>query len=115
MERTQIIKKRYPSTFNYFKDDNVISAYKTAKNIGLINSYDKAIRYNDFVARSIIDKAKESRNIGYVAYFSGQGDEVFDTIDFMGRNDYFGTNSMYDVPLFFLVLLKIERKKQPVF
>ncbi|MEJ6791612.1 MAG: sulfatase-like hydrolase/transferase, partial [Lacinutrix sp.] len=64
----------------------------------IINEYDNAIRYNDFVVREIIEKVKSKNENSYVLYFSDHGDEVFDTIDFVGHNEYHGTKPMYEVP-----------------
>lgn len=100
--------KRYPESFSYFKDSNSKSKFKSKKATKSINSYDNAVRYNDFIVRSIIEKARASKSIGYVVYFSDHGDEVFDTMNFLGHNEYHATRPMYEVP--FIVWLSENYK-----
>ena len=88
---------RYPETFNVFKDETN-TAFKHRKSKKLINEYDNAIRYNDYVIREIIEAVKRKNENSYVIYFSDHGDEVYDTFDFVGHNEYHGTRPMYEVP-----------------
>ncbi|WP_456441321.1 phosphoethanolamine transferase [Psychroserpens sp.] len=90
--------KRYPESFNFFKDDEIKSQYKHEKAFKNIITYDNAIRYNDHIVRSIIDKVKSKKAISYVTYLSDHGDEVYDTMDFLGHNEYHATRPMYEVP-----------------
>src|SRR5690606_36581617 len=106
---TQIyFDKRYPESFSYFKDSSTKSQFKSKKATKSINSYDNAVRYNDFIVRSIIEKARATKSIGYVVYFSDHGDEVFDTMNFLGHNEYHATRPMYEVP--FIVWLSENYK-----
>lgn len=90
--------KRYPEAFNFFKEKNVLNKKLSGKESAIINEYDNAIRYNDFIVYSIIESAKAMDINGYVLYFSDHGDEVYDTMNLMGHNEYHGTQSMYEIP-----------------
>lgn len=87
--------KRYPKNFNYFSEENTT---KTKKQNIHINAYDNAIRYNDYIIREIIETLREANTKSYMLYFSDHGDEVFDTIDFVGHNGYHNTPAMYQIP-----------------
>lgn len=103
---------RYPKKFNVFKDNNVKTDYKNSKSINLINQYDNAIRYNDFVVRNIIDKVKSKNLNSYVLYFSDHGDELFDTFNFSGHNSHYSTKPMHEVP-FILWMSNKYKSKHP--
>lgn len=90
-------KRRYPNAFNIFKDETN-TAFKHSKSKRIINEYDNAIRYNDFIVREIIEKVRSKNENSYVVYFSDHGDEVYDTFDFVGHNEYHGTQPMYEIP-----------------
>ncbi len=93
--------KRYPAKFNYFKDTppNIIS--KSSRAIKYTNYYDNAVRYNDHVVSEIISLINKKNINSSVVYFSDHGQEVFDTINFMGHNEYNSTKPMYEIPLIF--------------
>lgn len=90
--------KRYPETFNYFNDKNLEGKSLTASKVKKINEYDNAIRYNDSIVYSIIQDVKSKQENSYVLYFSDHGDEVYDTMDLSGHNEYHGTRPMYEIP-----------------
>ncbi|WCO03004.1 sulfatase-like hydrolase/transferase [Psychroserpens ponticola] len=90
--------KRYTKSFDYFNDENINSKFKNEKVIKIVNAYDNATRYNDHIVRSIIEKVKAKQTISYVTYLSDHGDEVYDTKDFLGHNEYHATRPMYEVP-----------------
>ncbi|WP_152973237.1 sulfatase-like hydrolase/transferase [Lacinutrix mariniflava] len=92
-----IYNKRYPETFDFFKDETNTD-FKHSKSKRTINEYDNAIRYNDFVLREIIEQVRIKNENSYVVYFSDHGDEVYDTFDFVGHNEYHGTRPMYEIP-----------------
>ncbi len=94
-------RRRYPEKFQYFNKE---SGYKSK-----INEYDNAIRYNDFIIRNIIEKVRNQKTNSFVLYFSDHGDEVYDTMDFFGHNEYHATKPMYEVP--FVVWLSKEYKR----
>jgi len=103
--------KRYPSAFNFFEGETNTS-FKHSKSRKSINEYDNAIRYNDFVIREVIEKVRSLNDISYVVYFSDHGDEVFDTFDFLGHNEYHGSRPMYEIP--FIVWLSDKYKKNNI-
>lgn len=92
-------KKRYPEKFKYFAGTSAQTKFGNAESEDIVNQYDNAVRYNDYVVRNIIEAAREENKVGYVLYFSDHGDEVFDTMELMGHNEYYGTKPMYEVPL----------------
>lgn len=91
-------KYRYPESFNFFNDTLVASKNNSKHAIQEINDYDNAIRYNDYIVRSIINQVKSKNENSYVLYFSDHGDEVYDTINYRGHNSYFATPAMHEVP-----------------
>lgn len=88
---------RYPDSYNIFKDIPQTKFY-SEKSKEIINSYDNAILYNDFVVSSIINRVKEKNTESTVLYFSDHGEEVYDTIDFSGHTDDNGTLPMFQIP-----------------
>ncbi len=90
--------RRYPKSSNYFKSNKTNASYTHKKAFKMINEYDNAIRFNDYVVRGIIEKVRAVNTNSYVLYFSDHGDEVYDTMDLVGHNEYYGTKPMYDVP-----------------
>ncbi len=104
-----VYKRRYPKSFAYFKDINPITKIKHEKAIETVNHYDNAIRYNDSIMRQVIEYVKALETKSYVAYFSDHGDEVYDTMDLGGHNEYHATRPMYEVPL--IIWLSNDYKK----
>ncbi|WGD34321.1 sulfatase-like hydrolase/transferase [Olleya sp. YS] len=89
---------RFPEQFNYFKDHKVDAKFKHDKAFTLINDYDNAIRYNDSIIREVIERIRHEQTNSFVVYFSDHGDELFDTLDMVGHNEYWATRPMYEVP-----------------
>lgn len=107
-------KKRYPSTFQKFTGKNPITFIQNPNTEKIVNEYDNAILYNDYIIRNIVETIRKENTTSYVLYFSDHGDEVFDTMDLMGHNEYHGTKPMYEVP--FLVWISDKYKaKRPNF
>jgi len=104
-----VYDKRYPKEFNYFTDNSPLVKFKHKEAYKKTNAYDNAVRYNDFIIRTIIEKVRNQNTQSYVMYFSDHGDEVYDTIDFLGHNEYHGSKSMYEVP--FIVWMSDSYKK----
>lgn len=93
--------RRYPKEFDYFKDTPPIAISKESKVTINVNHYDNAVRYNDFIVNEIIKELKEKNLVSSVTYFSDHGEEVYESVDFMGHHEYFSTKAMYEVPLLF--------------
>ena len=106
-------KKRYPSKFEFFNEKEPLK-YTDNNSKALINEYDNAIRYNDSIVRSIIDKVKSEDLNSTVLYFADHGDDVFDVMDYAGHNEYHATRSMFEVP-FILWLSEKYKKQHPEF
>lgn len=102
--------KRYPSSFNHFEGPNIQTKIQNSSSEKIVNEYDNAIRYNDYVVRNIINLAQTEDKVGYVLYFADHGDEVYDTMNLMGHNEYHSTKPMYEVP--FIVWLSDKYKEQ---
>lgn len=102
-------KKRYPSAFKYFKGKAPNNNFRNSNSEKVINEYDNAVRYNDSIVYEIINQVKRRNEMSYVLYFSDHGDELFDTMDLVGHNEYYGTKPMYEIPL--IVWLSDKYKK----
>lgn len=99
--------KRYPEGYNFFKEDP-ITKFKSEKSIELINSYDNAVRYNDFIVSEIINETKKINAKSYVIYFSDHGEEVYDNNNFAGHSHLKKTKTMFDIPF---ILWRSEKFK----
>ena len=102
-------KNRYPESYNIFKSKVSNSLVKNDSDFDIINEYDNAVLYNDFVVNSIINKINKINKNSFVLYFSDHGEEVFNSINFIGHNDDLGTLPMYEIPF---VLWQSEKFKQ---
>ncbi len=92
-------KKRYPGSFNYFKDIPK-TKFKSEKAYNLINQYDNATKYTDFVVRNVIESIKRLNVKSFVLYFSDHGEEVYDNIEFSGHfTEKIRTKNVYEIPM----------------
>ncbi len=97
--------KRYPEEFKIFKSNENCS-----KKQRVINEYDNAILYNDYVINNIINTVKGTNRSSFVIYFSDHGEDVFDTNEkLLMHNESIGTKPMFDIP--FIVFLSDSFKK----
>ena len=99
---------RYPEDFNTFKDIP-FSNYKSDDNFKIINDYDNAVLYSDYVISQIIKKTKALNKKSFVLYFSDHGEELFKDYNMAGHNEDISTKDMYDVPF---LLWQSDRFKQ---
>ena len=99
--------KRYPEEFNKFSSDD-----NNKKNI-IIDSYDNAILYTDFVVSEMIETLQQKNLKSALIYFSDHGEEVYDTADFFGHFENKPTSTMYEVP--FLVYMSDSFEKPAEF
>ncbi|AKR44309.1 phosphoethanolamine transferase CptA [Methylophilus sp. TWE2] len=93
---------RYPEKFDVFKTaQGLPSTGLDKEKIALINSYDNAIRYNDWIMGQLISALKAKQQHSLLVYFSDHGEDVYDTAphDFQGRNEAAPTLPMYSIPL----------------
>lgn len=84
--------KRYPKSFNKFS-----SEINNKKN-NIIDTYDNAILYTDFVVSEMIKIVQEEKVKSALIYFSDHGEEVYDTEDFFGHFEDKLTSTMFEVP-----------------
>jgi|SaaInlStandDraft_1057018.scaffolds.fasta_scaffold00034_16 heptose-I-phosphate ethanolaminephosphotransferase len=102
-------KNRYPDTFNIFKD-TPFSNYPSDENFKIINDYDNAVLYTDYVVSEIIHKIKALNTKSFVLYLSDHGEELFKDHNMAGHNEDISTQDMYDVP--FLLWQSEDYKNQ---
>ncbi len=92
---------RYPENFDVFKTsaDLPIKGLDEDKT-DAINSYDNAIRYNDWVMSQLISTLKAKQQHSLLVYFSDHGEDVYDSPPhkFQGRNEAAPTLPMYSIP-----------------
>lgn len=91
---------RYPPSFDTFTDRQGVPDGVNDDQLPTYNSYDNAVRYNDFVVSSLIkDYARTDPN-GFLLYLSDHGEDVFDSAghDTLGRNEGKPTAPMYTIP-----------------
>ncbi len=96
---------RYPDSFNHFKDATGLPTEVSpdSDKVELINSYDNAVLYNDYIVHELINRLKKSNHSNaqsLLVYFSDHGEDVYDTAphNFKGRNEGAPTYPMYAVP-----------------
>lgn len=93
-------KYRYPPTYDYFKDRVGVPANVTEGQLAVYNSYDNAVRYNDYVVSSLIKRFSDTDPNGFLLYLSDHGESVYDPVapQVLGRNEAAPTRPMYTVP-----------------
>ncbi|MDT0295342.1 phosphoethanolamine transferase [Mesonia ostreae] len=87
--------KRYPTSFNYFTSDD--DSEKTTNT----NTYDNAIRYNDYVLSEVLDLIQQQNEKSAFLYFSDHGEEMYDVSDYFGHFEDKPTSTMYEIPFIF--------------
>ena len=102
--------KRYPPKFNHFKDAPLNRPFTHKLAIQRTNEYDNAVRYNDSIIATIIERVKSVNENSLVCYFSDHGDDVYDVLDQATHNEYHGTKPMYEVP--FIIWLSKKYKQE---
>lgn len=95
--------KRYPKDFDKF------SSEKPSKKNKIIDTYDNAILYTDFVVSEMLHNVQTKTTKSAFIYFSDHGEEVYDTVDFFGHFEDKPTSTMYEVP--FLVYVSHDFEK----
>ncbi|MGZ0014902.1 phosphoethanolamine transferase [Yeosuana sp. AK3] len=85
---------RYPPNFN-----NFFSNTKTPKKVKIINDYDNAVLYNDFVVYSFIKELQKQNKKSALIYLSDHGENLYhEGTDFFGRSETVLTKSMFKIP-----------------
>jgi heptose-I-phosphate ethanolaminephosphotransferase len=95
-------KYRFPPEYEKFEGKSGLPAWVTDEQAPLINEYDNAVLYNDFVLASLIKQLGASKQNSMLMYFSDHGEDVYDwpNHDFIGRNEAKPTPPMYAIPFF---------------
>ena len=95
-----VYEYRYPSEFGVFKDKAELPGWVTDSQLPLINHYDNAVRYNDHVVASLIERLNARGGRSMMLYFSDHGEDVYDSPGhaFAGRNEARPTLPMYAIP-----------------
>lgn len=87
--------KRYPKSYNKFSS---IDSKKSKKST-VINQYDNAVLYNDYIVYSLIEDLKKRNKKSALLYLSDHGENVYDDgTDFFGRSEEILTKSMFEIP-----------------
>lgn len=95
----KIYENRYPEQFSKFSDSIPLGKFINKKNKGVINNYDNAILYQDYLVYQMILKLEAQQKNSFLLYLPDHGEEVFDTIDFSGHViDGQKTKNMYEIP-----------------
>lgn len=94
-----LYENRYPEDEQEFWDTPNI-AYTSEDNFRIVNHYDNAILYTDFIIHDIIKKIEALKTKSTVLFLSDHGEELFQDADFAGHNEDVATKSMYDIPFF---------------
>ncbi|MBD3270928.1 MAG: sulfatase-like hydrolase/transferase, partial [Elusimicrobia bacterium] len=92
---------RYPpdfATLNVSEVKDPATVEMTDFKRKIINDYDNAILYNDFVVSQIIKRIKKENTASYVLYLSDHSEEVFDSRDFVGHEEIIGSRFMVEIP-----------------
>ncbi len=94
---------RYPKSYDFYKDNKGLLKGLSQEKVEVINQYDNAIRYNDFVVYELIQRLKKANSTfkqSLLVYFSDHGEDVYDSkpYDFKGRNEAVPTYPMYAIP-----------------
>jgi heptose-I-phosphate ethanolaminephosphotransferase len=93
---------RYPKNgeHNRFKGKTSIPFNIDESKVSVYNSYDNAVSYNDYVTTTLFNLFKNSKENGFILYFSDHGEDVYETPphDVLGRNEKSPTRTMYTVP-----------------
>lgn len=97
-------KKRYPAAFNKF----VSEFEKASDKDKIINHYDNAVLYNDFIVYSILQDLKKTNTKSALLYLSDHGENVYDDGDFFGRTESNLKKNMLDIPFFIWTSAEFE-------
>ncbi len=93
---------RYPTSEAYFSADSVMQAlprtWLTPDKAQTVAEYDNSIRYTDKILTEIVEAVARQAEPACLVYFSDHGENVYDTHDYMGRDERF-----VEVPFFFYV------------
>ncbi|MCP5325769.1 MAG: sulfatase-like hydrolase/transferase [Oceanospirillaceae bacterium] len=92
---------RYPEDFAQFSDYNVSSFITppTDRIVNYINQYDNSVRYTDYFVGQVLNKLKQQQGINAALFFSDHGEEVYQSMDFLGHGPDNPSHNMFEIPL----------------
>lgn len=90
----QDYNKRYPKEFQAFQNKDT----KHPDIETIIDYYDNATVYNDYVINTIINDLRKIDGSSFMLYFSNHGEDVYETTDSFGHSEEEPTKPMYDIP-----------------
>lgn len=91
---------RYPEDFAAFTD-NQVSSYLTpadTRTVNYINQYDNSVRYSDYFVGSVFNMLKQQTGINAAVFFSDHGEEVYQSMDFLGHGPDNPSRNMFEIP-----------------
>lgn len=96
-------KNRYEQNFDVFKTSEEINspfaASLSSKQLEVLNSYDNATLYNDYIVRTLIEMLRKQEGMSAMLYFSDHGEEIYDYQLYSGRSFEKISPAMCDIPL----------------
>lgn len=110
-------ESRYPQNFNFFSSNDICSAFVnqlSSKQKCVINAYDDAVRYNDWVIDSVLNRLCRVQHSCAMLYFSDHGEEIYDYDFYAGRSFNHITRSLYEIPCIFWQN-KVYEKSNPLY
>lgn len=94
-------ESRYESSFSTFTDEPIASKVAnqlTKEDKHIINHYDNATKYNDYIVSGIIKQLKQVHGLAAMIYISDHGEEVFDTEYYYRRSFERISTTMCEIP-----------------
>jgi heptose-I-phosphate ethanolaminephosphotransferase len=93
---------RYPPEFDYFKDRTGLPDWLDEPKAQVVNTYDNAVRYNDYVLATLLKTLQAKGERSMLTFMSDHGEDVYDTPphEFVGRNEGNPTLPMFAIPMF---------------
>lgn len=90
--------KRYPEDRLYYSGNAPLSISENIEDNKIINEYDNAVVFNDYILYEIISRLKLENASSYMLYVSDHGEDVFQVNNSASHTETMGTYPMYDVP-----------------
>jgi heptose-I-phosphate ethanolaminephosphotransferase len=91
---------RYPDKFERWKDEMppYDRAFHNKSKRKIINEYDNAVLYNDYIVFTILEKLKKLDAAVSFVYVPDHGEEVYETEDRMGHGGSTYTKGLFSIP-----------------
>lgn len=92
-------KNRYPENFaNAFQEDVSFPPYAIAQwQKQMVNEYDRSVLYSDWFLGQVMERLREINHSASLVFLSDHGEEVFDSMDFVGHVDT--SKVVFEIPL----------------